>query len=337
MARLPVPSILACAAVLSLSACGPDEPPKAPPLVADPPLVQSGPAPDDGAAQSEIDRGLAYVKAEKYAEAKEHFEKAVAAKPSAMAWTYLGIAKEKSGDRPGAESAYKSALGLDAGFPEAAQNLAALYLDDPPRPDDAIAVLKAAIAKTPEPRLYQNLGYALGLKNDVEGAVRAYEAGLAKGEDAQIRFAVGALLLEHKLPERAAEHLKKALDAAKDDAALLVTIGRMLGSVKAYGDCVRALDRAIKIKATEPEFFVRRGTCKHELGDEPGAQGDFEAAVKIDPKFAAGHYYLGVSHMVQKHKLQATVELEQAIKLGAGKPIGKAAQEKYDELTKRKK
>jgi tetratricopeptide (TPR) repeat protein len=279
---------------------------------------------------------MAYVKAEKFAEAKEHFQKAIGVKPSPTAYTYLGIADEKTGDRPGAESAYKSALAVDPGFVEAAQNLSALYLDDPPRPDEAIALLKAALAKSPDGRLYQNLGYALGLKGDIDGAGKAYAAGLAQGEDPQIRFAWGSLLLDHKEPEKAAEQLKKALEAAKDDGPFLATLGRLLGSSKAYGDCVRALDRAIKVKGTEPEWFVRRGTCKHQLNDEAGAQADYEAAIKIDAKFAPAHYYLGLSYATQKNNLKAAIHLEQAVQLGGNGPIGKAAKERLTELRKKK-
>jgi Flp pilus assembly protein TadD len=324
------------AALAALPACGPAEAPREPVLVADPPLGPEGSTADDGAVQTELDRGVAYVKNEKFTEAKQHFEKAIAMKPTPAAWTYLAIVKEKTGDRTGAAAAYKSALAIDAGFVEAAQNLAALYLDDPARPDDAIAVLKPAIAKSPDPRLLQNLGFAYGLKGDLDSAGKAYEAALAKGEDAQIRFAYGSLLFEKKQPDRAAAELRKAVDAAKDDAALLVTAGRMLGSAKAFGDCVKAFDRAIKIKATDPEWFVRRGTCKHEIDDEAGAQADYEAAIKVDASFAAAHYYLGVSALSQKNRLKASIELQKAIKLGEGGPIGKAAKEKLEALAKKK-
>jgi Flp pilus assembly protein TadD len=318
--------------ILSFAGCG-AEPQQAPVLTADPPLVSSGRSADDGAAETEMARGTAYVKNEKYAEAKEHFEKAIAIKPTALAYSYVGIADEKLGDRAGAEEAYKNALRLDPAQTEAAQNLAALYLDDPPRPDDAIAVLKPVIARSADNvRLLQNLGYAYGLKGDVDAAGRAYEAALAKGEDAQIRFAYGALLFDAKQPERAAPQLKKALDAAKDDLAMIVSAGRLLGESKAFGDCVRAFDQAIKLKPTEPEFFVRRGTCKHELSDEEGAQRDFEGAIKIDAKFAPAHYYLGRSLLAQNKRQTGIGELEKASTLGGDGPIGKAARAKIDEL-----
>ena len=120
--------MIAWAGLLFCAGCG-AEPARDPVLVADPPLGASGNAADEGAVQTEIERGVAYIQNEKFAEAKAHFEKAISIKPSASAWTYLGISADRTGDRAGAEKAYKSALELDPTFAEAAQNLAALYLD----------------------------------------------------------------------------------------------------------------------------------------------------------------------------------------------------------------
>lgn len=321
---------------LALTACAPEEPPKAPILTADPPLSSQA---DDGAVQTELERGIAFVKNEKFAEAKDHFKKAIAIKPTPTAWTYLGVTAERTGDRTGAEEAYKSALKLDAGFTEAAQNLSALYLDDPARPDDAIALLDAALQKNKDKdsvKLLMNLGYAHGLKGNVEAANKAYEAALAKGEDPQIRFAWGAMLHEQKQSEKAAQQLKRAVDGANEDVALLVSAGRLLGATKAFGDCVKAFDKAIAIKSSDPEWHVRRGTCKHELKDEAGAQKDYEAAIKVDPKFPAAHYYLGLSLLTQKKRQSAMIALEKAQKLGEGGPIGKAAHDKLADLKKKK-
>jgi tetratricopeptide (TPR) repeat protein len=276
------------------------------------------------------------VKNEKFADAKEHFQKAIAVKPSAAAWTYLAIADEKTGDRQGAIAAYKSALGLDPAFVEAAQNLAAIYLDDPARPDDAIAVLKPAIAKSGDPQLLQNLGYAYGLKGDLDAANKAYEASLAKGEDAQARYAWGMLLVKNKQQDRAAAQLKKTVDGAGADVELLVLAGVALDGVGAPGDCVRAFDKALKIKATNPDWFVRRGRCKHALEDEAGASADFEAAIKVDASFAPAHLYLGVSAIAQNNRLKASLELAKAEKLGGDGPVGKVAHQKLVELAKKK-
>lgn len=286
--------------------------------------------------KTELERGVAYIKNEKFAEAKAHFEKAVAIKPSADAWTYLGVCAEKTNDRAGAEKAYRSALAVDGGFVTAAQNLAALLLDDPARTDDAIAVLKPAIARSPDGQLLQNLGYAYGLKGDVERAGKAYEAALAQGEDARARFAWGSLLRESKQPEKAAEQFKKALAATKDDADLLLALALNLGETHAFDECVAAFDWAFKLAPPSAEGLTHRAGCKHDRKDIPGAEADYLAAIKANPKFAPAHYYLGVLSLFQKNRLRGSIELEKAATLGAGTPLGKAAREKLDALAKKK-
>ena len=320
-------------ALLLLAGCGPAPEPPREPLTADPPIGTT--SADAGIAQTELDRGLAYLKSEKLDEARAHFEKSFSIKETGDAQYYLGLIKEKLHDGPGAEEAYKKALALDGKLAEAAANLGAIYLDDPPRPDEAIAVLQAALDKSPaDARLAQNLAFAFGLKGDVPSASKQYDSVLGKGEDAMVRFAYGTMLFEHKELEKAAEQLKKALAGMKDDAPTLVTVGRMLGGARAFGDCVTAFDRAIKIKATEPEWFVRRGTCRHELKDEAGAQADFRSAIKVDPKFAAGHYYLGLSLLGDKKPTSGTASLEVAAALGG--EIGKAAKARLTALGKKK-
>jgi Tfp pilus assembly protein PilF len=321
-------------ALLVLAGCGPAPEPPREPLTADPPIGST--SADTGVAQSELERGIAYLNNEKLDEAKAHLETSFQIRPTADAQYYLGLVKEKLHDGPGAEDAYKKALAIDGKLAEAAANLGALYLDDPARPDEAIAVLQAALVKSPgDARLAQNLAYAFGVKGDVASASKQYDSLLSKGEDAVVRFAYGAMLFEHKELEKAAAQLKKALAATKDDAPTLVTMGRMLGGAKAFGDCVTAFDRAIKIKATEPEWFVRRGTCRHEVNDEAGAQADFQAAIKVDPKFAAAHYYLGLSLLGEKKRVAGYASLEKAAALGGD--LGKAAKEKLDALAKKDK
>jgi Tfp pilus assembly protein PilF len=320
-------------ALLVLAGCAAAPEPPREPLTADPPLGTT--SADTGAAQTELERGIAYLNNEKPEEARAHLEQSFRIKETGEAQYYLGLVKEKLHDGPGAEAAYKKALAIDGKLAEAAANLGALYLDEPPRPDEAIAVLQAALDKSPaDARLAQNLAYAFGLKGDVPSSSKQYDSVLGKGEDAMIRFAYGTMLFEHKELEKAADQLKKALAGMKDDAPMLVTVGRMLGGAKAFGDCVTAFDRAIKIKATEPEWFVRRGTCRHEMKDEAGAQADFRSAIKVDPKFAAGHYYLGLSLLGDKKPASGTSSLETAAALGGD--IGKAAKAKLATLGKKK-
>jgi Tfp pilus assembly protein PilF len=319
-----------------LGACGGAQTPEREALVADPPLGGEEAA-SKGASSTELDRALAYIKHEKYEEAKQHLQKALEIHPdNAEAAYYLGLAREKTNDRAGAEEAYKQAMARDPKLADAALNLAALNLDEPARPDEAIAVLSKALEQAQgHQALHQNLAYAYGLKRDTASASKHYEAALKAGDSAALRFAYGAMLFEAKELDRAAVELKKALAATGDDAAALATIGRMLGPAKAYAECVAAFDRALKLKADIAELYVRRGTCRHELKDEAGARADYQAAIKVDPKFAAAHYYLGLSFLGERKPQSALASLEQAGKLGGDTEIGKRAREKVKELNKR--
>lgn len=320
------------AAVLGLCiGCSSTPPAEDPELSADPPIGQGV---DSGGANQDLDRGVAHIKNERFAEAIPLLEKALEADPqSAMATFYLATAHEMTGEKDKAIEGYKTALALDEKLVEAASNLAAIYLDDPPRPDDAIAILQRALTKAPDDALLrQNLAYAYGLKGDVDAASEHYETILKKKDDPLVRFAYGSLLFDAKKVKDAVVHLKKAVAGDEAEPAMLVTVARMMGYAKAFEDCVALFDRAIAKKGDDPEWYVRRGTCKHSLKDEEGAGADFAKSVEVDDKFAAGHYYLGVSLLAQKKPKEAKKALEKAASTGGDSKIGKMAKAKLKSL-----
>lgn len=329
-------SALLFVGVAWLHGCASAPPPTESPLDADPPLVDQ-PA-SAAKANPALDRGLALVKAGKFAEAEPHLQEALSVDPSrADAAFYLAVCHEEAGRPAEAEKLYLQALERDPSLAEAAQNLAALYLGEPARPDEAVKLLERALQKAPgDPKLLANLGYAHGLRGDVPAASKAYEAALAKEPTAQLQFAYGVMLFENKKHAEAVPVLRKAAEGI-DDLPTLATIARMMGPGKAFGDCVKLLDRVLEAKgaptgAGAAELHVRRGVCKHELKDEKAASADFERAIKLDPKFAAAHYYLGLSKLAQADRLGARSSLRKASELGAEGPIGKQAKAKLAEL-----
>lgn len=299
---------------------------------------------DDGKSGASSDSGglsgvRSAIEQGKFEDAKGQIEKLLQSKPNEPETLYyLGVVNERLGDAAGAEAAYKKALSADPNFAEAAENLAALYLEgDAPRADDAIGLLKNALSKTPKnPRLMQNLAYAHSIKKDYDKASEQYDAAIANGGDsAQLRFAYGAMLVEADRQDKAVEQLKKALAGTDKDVETLGALGRMLGMAGAKGDCVKAFDKAIALKSDMPELYLRRGTCRQDLKDATGARTDFEAASKIDPKFAAAYYYWGLSFLVEKKNAEAKPLLEKAVALGGDTPVGKLARQKLGEIPKK--
>jgi len=322
--------LLSVLGLLALAACGATPTAVDRPLDADPPLTDTPPA---AKKNPELDQGAELVKGGKFAEAIPHLKAALDVDPkSANAAFYLALSTEQTGgDKAEAEHLYRQALTFDPGLSEAAQNLAAMYLTDPARPDDAISVLEPALKSAPDDAaLNANLGFAYGLKGDVDRASAAYERSLKKDPTVQTEFAYGTMLSENKRADAAVPHLLKAAAGLNDDPASLATIARMLGPGKAFDDCVRLLDRAITLKPGIAELLVRRGVCKHELKKEKEAAEDFAAALKADPKFQAAHYYLGMSLLAQSKKTEGRKELKKAVDLGKETPIGKQAQQKLD-------
>ena len=85
------------------------------------------------------------------------------------------------------------------------------------------------------------------------------------------------------------------------------------------------LDKAIK-NADSANLHVRRAVCRHSQQDDAGALSDYQAALKLDEKFAPAHYYLA-KHVCPTDKKQAAVHFKRAAELAGNDDIGKKAAE----------
>ncbi len=300
-----------------------------------PPLLPADPPESDGAVPgagtADFDRGVAYLEKGLCDQAVPHFERALAAQPDkAEAAYYLALCQEKDGEFAAAEAGYRKALELDGSLVEAALNLGALYLDPQtspsgqPRPEQAIEVLADVAAKvTDDPDLHENLAFAYRLAKKYPEAIEHYEKALKLDSAPRRHFAFGDLLYEAKRHEQAVAHLEKALPGYQQDADTLGTIALLLGHCHAYPQCIKAFDAAIALKSDLPEWYVRRGICRHELGDEPAARRDYDAALAVDSSYPAAHYYLGMSWLESKDTVRARRAFGQAIQHGGDGPWAK--------------
>ena len=134
-------------------------------------------APESAAAHNGL--GLIAVDAQRPRDAVREFERATTLDPNnASYWTNLGNARRASGDRTGAETAYRQALAIDAGAVDALNGLGVLLVETT-RAAEATQWFERAIAAAPgfvEARL--NLGIALQQAGDAKRAAEAYRAVL---------------------------------------------------------------------------------------------------------------------------------------------------------------
>ncbi|MFO0569559.1 MAG: tetratricopeptide repeat protein [Polyangiaceae bacterium] len=324
--------VISCALVLA--GCGNGAPAKGPndePPPFDDPKGGEPKGPTAPASSGEVKQGMDAIQAGDFAKAKEILTRAEAANPKdPQAAFYLGVALENTGDPKGARAKYEKALSLDGKLTEASVNLSALLLDAN-EGKAALDVVEAGLKAAPtHAMLLMNRALALEATGDAAGALAAYgKAVKAQPDNHELRYAWAELLAGAGKKDEALAELRKV--AGSGDEKLVVASANVFGKLGAFADCVKVLDGAIQKKA-QADLHTRRGVCRHELKDDAGAKSDYDAALKLDPKFAPAHYYLGM-HLKTAGKLkEAQAALEKAIELSGGKGIGEAAKKELDEL-----
>jgi Tfp pilus assembly protein PilF len=308
-----------------------------PPQPAEEPSLEEPAATSDAsvpASNADVEKGMAALEQQDFEGAKAILGEARKKDPKdAQAAFYLGIALEGTGDKAGAEREYKAALELDPKLPDPAVNLSQLLLDSG-NAAGALAVIDAALKTTPKhPDLLLNRAVALEGSGKKPEALAAYgDAAAARPKDFVLHAAYGGLLSEAGKGKEALAELGIAM--ASDDPALLASVASVFTKEGAYGECVKAIEKAMTAKKV-PALLVRRGICKAGQNDEKGAVADYEAALAMDAKFAPAHHYYGLL-LAKKDKKKALEHLDQAATLAGDKGIGPEAKQKAAELRGKK-
>jgi tetratricopeptide (TPR) repeat protein len=330
--------------VLGSGACGGSEPP-----------AQTGGSPASGASgdnpaaslpasppppSAEASAGVRAFDAGNYADARKAFEAATKKNPNDYeSLQNLGLACEKLGDLPAAETAYKAALAVKPDLETAATALSALYIDAG-RNDEAEAVARAGLVKHPTSAvLHENLAVAIAAKGDQDGASKEFAQAIQLTPTDPMFHLTFAHWLNTWKVRGAAPHLDAARDLAKDDYALIVSIGfeyRMAGE---YDSCVKILDHAVSMK-DGGEVRTHRALCRLGLKDEKGTLADLQAAVEKEPTYAPAHYYLAGRLATGKHYRDAAAEYAKYLDLAPNGSLAKPASDRLraaqDAMAKKK-
>lgn len=322
---------------LVLAACGGAPPPATadnPPPLDDTPAKPAKPDAVVAPSNELVKQGMDAIQKQDFATAKQVLSEATAKDPKdPQAAFYLGVALDGTGDGAGAMAQYKKALELDPKLVEAAVNLSGAQYDQKDAAG-ALATAEQGLKANPKSgELLTNRALALEALGRKDEAMAAYGAAVkAKPADAQLRITYAEYLAAAGKRDDALSELRATQDV--EDPTLLSALAVRFGRLKAYPDCIAALDKAIKLKDSA-DLHTRRGVCRHDFGDEAGAQADYDAALKLDDKFAPAYYYLG-RHLEKKDKKRALDALDKAQKLDPSGPIGKQAKQAADDLKKKK-
>jgi Tfp pilus assembly protein PilF len=318
----------------AFGACGSSTPPAEeppPPLEGDHPPAKEQTAP---ASSAKVQQGMDLIQNGDFQGAQAVLKAAHEENPKdAQAAFYLGVTYAELKDAPHAIELFRKALELDPKLTEASVNLSALLLDQKDGAG-ALSVVEAGLKVNPKhPGLLMNRALALEATGSKD-ALQAYATAVAAQPDnADLHFGYAGMLAASGKNDKAIEELKSVIQSA-DDPLLLAAAANALGKLKAFADCVAALDKAIKAKPSA-DFHVRRGACRHGLDDDAGAKSDYDAAIGIDPKYAPAYYYLGMHYRAAKKTKEATQNLQKAVELGAGTPVAEAAKKALAEMKKK--
>jgi Tfp pilus assembly protein PilF len=282
-------------------------------------------------ASPEVREGEQLLQQGDAAGAKAKFEAALAkSEKDPRALLGLGLAEEALGHVDAAADAYREALEVDGTLAEAHNNLG-LILRDKDQLDAAVAELEAAVKADPRLASAQaNLALAYEDQGRAPEATKAYEAAIGLSDDAMLHANFGLFLLGAGNSERAVSELRKALDGAKGDRAVLVAVGNGMRRAGKPDEAVRALSEAVKGgdgKPT-PALLSELALAQHAANLDADAKKSLEQALEIDPKYASAHYVLGSLLAGEGNKKEAIKHYQKCIDLEPKGPLADKAREK---------
>ena len=319
--------IVACAALVS--ACGGAQSPaqqgdSVPPPPIDSPAT-APPAPVSS-GNHDYDQGVAALESGDVDGAKAADKRILDRDPkSGEGRVLLGLIDEKTGDKAGAEKAYKDAIAARPDLEAAYVNLSALLIDQQ-RDDEALSVARAGLAKAPSSApLHANAATVLASKGDTAGATSEFDqATRSAPQDATLLMTYGHWLGVWKQSDAALAKLRAARSLTKD-VGVLAAIGEEMKALGAFADCVPTFDQAIAMKDA-PELRTYRAVCKLGAKDIDGAKSDLQAA--IAGQYAPAHFYLARVLGDSGDWRGAVGEYEAFLKLEPNVPASRVAREK---------
>jgi tetratricopeptide (TPR) repeat protein len=163
------------------------------------------------------------------------------------------------------------------------------------RNEEAIAELKGVVAEYPQDaEAHANLALGLAALGDVAAACVEYSAALdllPASADVSYRsqmeasLAAGWLSLGHAV--EAESVARRAISARPNDQGMMLVLGQALFAQDRLKEASRCFEDLVVLSPRFPEAQNALGLTRLKLGQPREAKASFEAAIRIDPTFAA--------------------------------------------------
>lgn len=299
------------------------------------PEAPTSPSPSELLAEdgegSSFDAGVSAIGAGDFESARKTFSEIVGEQPDdAQARFYLGVAQQNLGHNQEAIVSYEKALDLDPKLTEASINLTAALLDAG-EAARALPVIERALGSNPgHAGLLYNRALALRAAGQDSAAVAAYRDALAADPaNAEVKYGYAEALVAAGSTSEAQKQLEQLRQS--DSVEVLASTARLLGRLKQFDSCIKALTRALERQASA-ELYVARGLCQHGKKNDAAAFEDFQRGVQQDAGYAPAHYYSGMHLKLQGKKAEARAALTRAAEIAGDEGVGKAAKRALETL-----
>lgn len=290
------------------------------------------------ADSGDYDRGVAYLRAGKAAEALTLLEPLAASRRDDPYLAYhTGLAYYRLGRLDDAFASYAAARKLTADKPDdglrlgvAFSNLGVAYYRDG-KNDSALACMREALAIEPgdgDSMYYTGLIHIeLG---EFDKAVEELTAAslILKSDDAAsaaVMNALGMALMKKGDADGAISEFSRTLEISPDNVEALYYLGQLNYKEHGYAAAKPYFDRLTHAPATDPQTkatlfttFFNMGVDFQDRGMSDTAAEMFERASALDPSDAETHYYRGYNLMALERYGDSVAEFKTALSLDPG-------------------
>jgi serine/threonine-protein kinase len=187
----------------------------------------------------------------------------------------------------------------------------------PPRSDEALCYLTAAVALRPQsPGARINLGRALGDKGRLDEAIAEYREALRLEPDLAIaHYSLGHVLHNKGQLDEAIAAYRAAIHLKKDYTWAHNNLGLALKEKGQLDEAIAAFRAAIHLKKDDALAHNNLGLVLQEKGQLDEAIAAFRAALRLEPDLAIAHNNLACALNVKGQLDEAIAALREAVRL----------------------
>ncbi len=267
---------------------------------------------DPQAPEAPYRLGKRALEAERYDEALDYFQQALARRPDLTDARYgLGLVYEAQNKTAQAETEFERLLQDTPDMPEAHSHLGALYMRTGRTGLAVEAYRRAAELHPDQAKAHHNLGTALAAQGkSMEAEVQLQEALRLDPAYASAHNDLGTLYAERGDMDRAVASFQAAVKADPESVAARYNLAMAYGTRGDTADMIRELHETLRLDPKYREAHLNLGIGYLQQGEAFAATAQFQALIQLAPEMADAHYFLAVTaaKMGQMEAMQASLQ-----------------------------